>query len=309
MRTRRGDAGSAPPKPLPRAVGKHHWSVDDIFPSGTAPACSFRHRDYAIGMHTHAFIEVNLVVAGRGWHHLEDHVFPLAAGDAFVIPEGARHGYERRGRLDVDHLLLHPRFLVEHLARLQTLPGFLPLFTIEPYFRAGEGVRHRLRLDRPATTALTALLAGFPPRGGREPADHLAAEALALAAVARLCRAWFGEHPGPAATSPRMGAVLAVIDTVEQRYAEQLHLGDLAAAAGLATTACCRLFRAVTGASPMEHLRQVRVRQARVLLRSGLPLADVAARTGFCDAAHLARVFRRQVGVTPGAWRAGDVPR
>ncbi|MCK6486720.1 MAG: AraC family transcriptional regulator [Planctomycetes bacterium] len=299
----------AQPKPLPRALGKHHWSVEDIFPAGTAPACAFRHRDYAIGMHTHAFIEINLVVAGRGWHHLEDHVFPLAAGDAFVIPEGARHGYERRGRLEVDHLLLHPRFLAEHLARLQAVPGFLPLFTVEPYFRAGEGVRHRLRLDRAATAALAALLAGFPPRGGREPADVLTAEALALAAVARLCRAWSGDHPGPAAAaSPRMDAVLAVIDTVEQRHAEPLHLGDLAAAAGLAPSACCRLFRAVTGASPMEHLRQVRIRHAGVLLRSGLPLADVAARTGFCDAAHLARVFRRQAGVTPGAWRAGDRP-
>jgi len=101
-----------------------------------------------------------------------------------------------------------------------------------------------------------------------------------------------------------MGAVLAVVDTVEQRYAESLSLGDLASAADLTPSACCRLFRSVTGASPMEYLRQVRVRHAGLHLRSGLDLADVAARTGFYDAAHLTRVFRQISGDTPWAWRS-----
>jgi transcriptional regulator GlxA family with amidase domain len=73
----------------------------------------------------------------------------------------------------------------------------------------------------------------------------------------------------------------------------------------MTAAASCRLFRTVTGTSPMEYLRRVRVRRAGVLLRSGLGLADVAARTGFCDAAHLARVFRRVTGESPGAWRRG----
>jgi transcriptional regulator GlxA family with amidase domain len=189
------------------------------------------------------------------------------------------------------------------------VPGFLPLFTVEPFFRAEEGVRHRLRLEPGALGDVVDLLADIPPAADCMPAAILAAESLALAAIAGLCRAWSGEHPGPAVASPRMGAVLAVIDTIERRYAEPLRLGDLADAAGMAPSACCRLFRAVTGASPMEHLRRVRIRQAGVLLRSGLPLAEVAAGSGFCDAAHLARVFRRITGGSPGAWRNGGRPR
>ena len=205
----------------------------------------------------------------------------------------------------VEHLLLHPRFVLEHLPRLQAVPGFLPLFTIEPFFRAEEGVRHRLRLDKTGMATVVALLAGVAIANEHTPAAILSHEGLALAAIAHLCRAWSGDQRRPGTTSPRMGAVLAVIDTIEQRYSESLCLGDLAVAAKLSPSACCRLFRAVTGASPMEHLRQVRIRHAGVLLRSGLPLADVAARTGFCDAAHLARVFRRISGDTPGAWRSG----
>ncbi|GDY12044.1 hypothetical protein LBMAG53_09220 [Planctomycetota bacterium] len=294
------------PGPLPQAKGQHHWSVEECFRPGMARVKEFLHRDYAIGMHTQGFIEVNIISAGQGWHHLEEQVFAVAAGDAFVIPEGARHGYERRGRLDVQHLLLHPQYVAEHLHRLLAVPGFLQLFTVEPFFRAEEGVRHRLRLDRATTTELVRLLASITKVSNRSPAAILTAEALALAALARLCQAWSDDHPGSTATSPRLNAVLAVIDTIEQRFAETLPLSDLARAADLTPSACCRLFRTVTGTTPMVHLRQVRLRHAGVLLRSGLPLAEVATRTGFYDAAHLARVHRRILGITAASLRRGE---
>src|SRR5437660_81246 len=41
----------------------------------------------------------------------------------------------------------------------------------------------------------------------------------------------------------------------------------------------------------------------RVLVRDGVTLAAAAAETGFADQSHLTRVFARQFGFTPGAWR------
>ena len=57
-----------------------------------------------------------------------------------------------------------------------------------------------------------------------------------------------------------------------------------------------------TGMSPHAYQRQARVRRACALIRLGQPLADVAAAAGFADQAHLTRVFRRVVGVTPGVY-------
>jgi AraC-like DNA-binding protein len=41
------------------------------------------------------------------------------------------------------------------------------------------------------------------------------------------------------------------------------------------------------------------------LLAAGVPIARVAAETGFADQSHLARHFKHLTGVTPGQYRKG----
>jgi AraC-like DNA-binding protein len=57
------------------------------------------------------------------------------------------------------------------------------------------------------------------------------------------------------------------------------------------------------GMPPHTYLNHLRVRQARVLLEAGVAPAEVAARTGFADQAHLSRHFKRVVGVPPGSFQ------
>jgi AraC family transcriptional regulator of arabinose operon len=91
---------------------------------------------------------------------------------------------------------------------------------------------------------------------------------------------------------------------VEARYAEHLTLGQLADAVHLHPAYFSTLFKRVTGVSPLRFLVRYRVERARdLLLASDEPLGEIARRTGFYDAAHLIRVFRRVEGVAPGAYR------
>jgi AraC-like DNA-binding protein len=76
----------------------------------------------------------------------------------------------------------------------------------------------------------------------------------------------------------------------------------IAREAELSTFHLIRVFRAAFGLPPYKYLEQVRIQQARRLIRHGLPLMHVVHATGFSDQSHLTRYFKRVVGVTPGSY-------
>ncbi len=94
-----------------------------------------------------------------------------------------------------------------------------------------------------------------------------------------------------------------VIDFLEAYFAEDVDLDTLSAIACLSPYHFIRVFARQTGLTPHAWLMQVRVRKASVLVRQGVPLADVAVQAGFSDQSHLNRNFRRFLGYTPGQLR------
>lgn len=81
-------------------------------------------------------------------------------------------------------------------------------------------------------------------------------------------------------------------------------LREVAGACGLSVSYFSRAFRKSTGLAPHTWLLQSRVELAKSMLRKrGASLSEVARICGFVDQSHFARVFVRQVGLTPGAWR------
>ena len=101
-------------------------------------------------------------------------------------------------------------------------------------------------------------------------------------------------------------ALRRVRDLLEAEYARTVTISELAREAGLSTFHLIRVFRASFGLPPYKYLEQVRIQQARRLIRDGFPLTHVVHATGFSDQSHLTRYFKRIVGVTPGIYaRAG----
>jgi AraC-like DNA-binding protein len=104
----------------------------------------------------------------------------------------------------------------------------------------------------------------------------------------------------PAARAAAVAQARALLDT---RFAEQVHLAELAAVCGMSAFQLIRAFHATLGIPPHAYLTQVRAERARELLRRGEPISGVAFACGFADQSHLTRVFKRQFGMTPGAFR------
>jgi AraC-like DNA-binding protein len=105
---------------------------------------------------------------------------------------------------------------------------------------------------------------------------------------------------------PRTGkeprAVSLMKDYLEARYVAGARLAELVNLTQLDRAYLIRAFRKVVGIPPHRYLIQIRVREAKRLIREGRSLAEVAAETGFADQSHLTRHFKGLTGLTPGRY-------
>ncbi|MFI6867811.1 AraC family transcriptional regulator [Nocardia sp. NPDC050406] len=101
-------------------------------------------------------------------------------------------------------------------------------------------------------------------------------------------------------------SVLAeVFDVIEQRYGEPLSLRDVARAVGMTPAYLTTLVRRRTGRTVQDWITERRMSEARHLLsESELSITEVAHRVGLLDPGYFTRVFRRENGLPPRAWRA-----
>lgn len=79
---------------------------------------------------------------------------------------------------------------------------------------------------------------------------------------------------------------------------------ELAGRVGLSRSALAERFTALVGAPPMQYLTRWRLQLAADLLRSGRrSVAAIGADVGYESEAAFNRAFKRELGVTPAAWR------
>ena len=91
--------------------------------------------------------------------------------------------------------------------------------------------------------------------------------------------------------------------TVRDRLQHPPTISELAEASKLERTTFSRKFKAGTGLSPAAFVTEVRLEEALRLLRTEAKLEQVAEWTGFADANHFCKVFRRHFHTSPGNYR------
>jgi len=111
-----------------------------------------------------------------------------------------------------------------------------------------------------------------------------------------------GESPKrPARAEGR--AVARAKEFIAHRLDRKLSLASIAAAADLPPFRLYRAFQREVGMTPHDYQRQARIRRSVDLIKKGVPLADIAAATGFVDQAHFTRSFFTRLAITPGVYR------
>ena len=103
-----------------------------------------------------------------------------------------------------------------------------------------------------------------------------------------------------AAAESARNPVSAVLEYVRGHLSEPLTVADLAEQVSLSPSAFAHLFREVTGRSPYQFVKEIRLDKARELLIDGqLTVARVAQAVGYASVSHFISEFRGRFGVTP----------
>lgn len=93
-------------------------------------------------------------------------------------------------------------------------------------------------------------------------------------------------------------------EIMRARMASNLTIADVATECKLTPSHFARSFRRSIGVAPHQFLSRLRIDEAkRLMLTTKLALADIALICGFGDQSYFTRVFTRNVGASPGAWR------
>ncbi|WP_095201888.1 AraC family transcriptional regulator [Mesorhizobium carmichaelinearum] len=158
----------------------------------------------------------------------------------------------------------------------------------------------RLRFSDDRIWTLIKLLADAV--GDPDPSAQLYGDGLVTAITARL----FTGPRKPATDGQGLAPwqLRRVIEHLDAHLPERVELARLAALVGLSQSHFSRAFKVSTGMAPYRWQLDARIRRAQgLLIDSRASLDQVAEATGFADAVHFGRIFRKLTHVTPAAWR------
>ena len=236
--------------------------------------------------HTHPSFSIGIVDAGRSVFALADRSLAIAPGDVVVVQADDVHSCNPQDLSSWSYRMFHldHAWLHRLLAGSPVTRGMLPSIP-------SQVLRHPravVLMDR-----ITAVL--DDAAGGKE--ARIAACLIEL--LLRCARIGVQETATATLHAQRKAGLDSAHAYLQEHCRESIALDTLADVAGLDRYQLIRQFRRRYGLTPHALLLDMKINQARSLLRQGSSLSDAAYATGFADQSHFHRSFKSRVAVTP----------
>jgi AraC family transcriptional regulator len=95
-----------------------------------------------------------------------------------------------------------------------------------------------------------------------------------------------------------------LVGYIEAHLGDKITARDLASRIDVSEGQLFRAFKASVGVSPLRYVATRRVELVcTMLITTREPICQLALMCGFSEQAHLCKVFRRTMGMSPSAWR------
>jgi AraC family transcriptional activator of pobA len=262
--------------------------LPDVMHCETIAARSVLH-GWELSPHRHDRLhQVLLLQSGGGVASLDGASHMLSAGSLVNVPPGHVHAFRfKQGTKGwvatlADELLDD---ILAHVGDVRSDLGRLCVVTAEP---AVQGVMQQIWQEFSARSKARALVL----RG---------LSATLLGYVART----IAEETQAPANTPESNLVPRFRELIELHFLERWGVADYARALAVSPTHLSRVARVATGNSALRLIEARTLREARRhLAYTHLNIASIAYAMGYADPAHFSRVFSRDAGLSPRAFRA-----
>ncbi|MCE9872191.1 HTH-type transcriptional activator RhaR [Hafnia alvei] len=265
----------------------------DYFPSEQMPvAVADRYPQQVFAEHSHQFCEIVIVWRGNGLHVLNDRPYRITCGDIFYINAEDCHSYESVNDLVLDNIIYCPERLRLNAQWNLLLPPFDET-TRQNHWRLSTG---GLVQARP----IIAQLAQESRKTDALSIQLTEALLLQLAIVLKRYR-YTADSVYLLPAGEQLDLLMA---SLQGGLDSHFDLAAFCAEHQLIERSLKQLFRQQTGMSISHYLRQLRLCQAkRLLRRSDYRISEIATRCGFEDSNYFSVVFTRDAGLTPREYR------
>lgn len=239
---------------------------------------------------THAFSALSFHTGGAARFEQRG-AWTLEPGDVMIVPAGEPHRMLASDQPERWGVGFCAACFPDDVATL-----------LAPFERVREGASPVARVPESRRPFFASLFSELASSVGERGEGALAAQRSLLTLIVReVDRA---SHDNDVATLTS-GVVTEALRVIERRCLGPLSLGDVAASVGRTPSYLTTALTRATGRSAVAWIIAGRMAEARrLLLHSDVRVDDVAARVGYADPTHFIRLFRREHGVTPAAWRA-----
>ena len=245
-------------------------------------------------IHIHDCCEVFFCISGGKSFLIGGQIYDVSDNDIFVINQYEAHKiiYDNEKSFRRYVFQISPAFLHDCSTRDTDLSKcFYPHkhgFDHRVHLSDGEAQKMRQRLERLSCDF------GY--------ADDIIKRGLMIEILVDINRTVL-EREGVDSRSRSNTAVNLAMDYINKNFGEPMTLESVAKASYLSVNQLCRLFSEHCGTTVAKYITSKRITEAKKMLAAGKSVTEVAMLCGFGDYSGFIRVFKKNVGVTPGKYK------
>lgn len=248
--------------------------------------------------HYHDAYEIFYLVSGELSYFVGDKTYYLVSGMLLFINVNEIHKLVNSSGAVFERITL--QFKREFIADLLPKEGEFDVFSS---FQADT---HLLRLDGSEQSTVEGLFDWMLHESLRQPPGYAYYVKILLIELLIYLKRKADSGQDQLAACPQQvhPKIIAIVNFINENYNRRITLDSISRQFYISPSYFCKIFKDGTGFTLIEYVNNVRIKEARLLLRdTDAKMGEIAERAGFESLTHFGRIFKELTGCTPLKYR------